>query len=212
MTFFGAMVVPLPCVGDAAIEPTVRVQTRWSVFHDHVTSNPALNPTRTDVTGVPTGYVDLDSKTSGLQPGDLIIVAGRPAMGKTSLALNIGEHVAIDKGMPVAVFSMEMGATQLALRMLSSVGRLDQQRLRTGRLFDEDWPKLTKRPPSMKLRSLRLRASSMMRMTAAKALGETSRAIAPTTSASTLAKTISGLYNSPGPNPHAMSAYISLSR
>jgi replicative DNA helicase len=96
-----------------------------------------------DVTGVPTGFTDLDSKTSGLQPGDLVIVAGRPAMGKTSLALNIGEHVAIDKGMPVAVFSMEMGAGQLALRMLSSVGRLDQQRLRTGRLFDEDWPKLT---------------------------------------------------------------------
>ena len=96
-----------------------------------------------DVTGVPTGFTDLDSKTSGLQPGDLVIIAGRPAMGKTSLALNIGEHVAIDKGMPVAVFSMEMGAGQLALRMLSSVGRLDQQRLRTGRLFDEDWPKLT---------------------------------------------------------------------
>jgi replicative DNA helicase len=96
-----------------------------------------------DVTGVPSGFTDLDSKTSGLQPGDLVIVAGRPAMGKTSFALNIGEHVAIDKGMPVAVFSMEMGATQLALRMLSSVGRLDQQRLRTGRLFDEDWPRLT---------------------------------------------------------------------
>ena len=96
-----------------------------------------------DVTGVPTGYTDLDSKTSGFQAGDLVIVAGRPAMGKTSFALNIGEHVAIDKGMPVAVFSMEMGASQLALRMLSSVGRLDQQRLRTGRLFDEDWPKLT---------------------------------------------------------------------
>ncbi len=96
-----------------------------------------------DVTGVPSGFVDLDKMTSGLQPGDLIIVAGRPAMGKTSFALNIGEHVAIDKGMPVAVFSMEMGASQLALRMLSSVGRLDQQRLRTGRLFDEDWPKLT---------------------------------------------------------------------
>jgi len=96
-----------------------------------------------DVTGAPTGFADLDSKTSGLQPGDLIIVAGRPSMGKTSLALNMGEHVAIDQGMPVAVFSMEMGASQLALRMLSSVGRLDQQRLRTGRLLDEDWPRLT---------------------------------------------------------------------
>jgi replicative DNA helicase len=96
-----------------------------------------------DVTGVPTGFADLDTKTSGLQPGDLIIIAGRPSMGKTALALNIGEHVAIDKGMPVAVFSMEMGASQLALRMLSSVGRIDQQRLRTGRLQDDDWPRLS---------------------------------------------------------------------
>jgi replicative DNA helicase len=96
-----------------------------------------------DITGVPTGFADLDSKTCGLQPGDLVIIAGRPSMGKTALALNIGEHVAIDLGMPVAVFSMEMGAAQLALRMLGSVGRIDQQRLRTGRLTDEDWPKLT---------------------------------------------------------------------
>ncbi len=96
-----------------------------------------------DVTGVPTGFTDLDTKTSGLQPGDLVIVAGRPSMGKTSLALNIGEHVAIDQGLPVAVFSMEMGATQLAMRMVCSVGRLDQQRLRTGRLVDDDWPRLT---------------------------------------------------------------------
>ncbi len=96
-----------------------------------------------DVTGVPTGFVDVDRMTSGLQPGDLIIVAGRPSMGKTAFALNIGEHVAIDQGLPVAVFSMEMGAPQLALRMLSSVGRINQQRLRTGRLEDGDWPKLT---------------------------------------------------------------------
>jgi replicative DNA helicase len=96
-----------------------------------------------EVTGVPSGFADLDSKTTGFQAGDLVIVAGRPSMGKTAFALNIGEHVAIEQGMPVAVFSMEMGASQLALRMLSSVGRLDQQRLRTGRLLDEDWPKLT---------------------------------------------------------------------
>ncbi len=96
-----------------------------------------------DVTGVPTGFADVDRMTSGLQPGDLIIVAGRPSMGKTAFALNIGEHVAIDQGLPVAVFSMEMGAAQLALRMLSSVGRINQQRLRTGRLEDGDWPKLT---------------------------------------------------------------------
>ncbi|MCS6943996.1 MAG: replicative DNA helicase [Sutterellaceae bacterium] len=96
-----------------------------------------------DVTGVPTGFVDLDSKTAGLQPGDLIVIAGRPSMGKTAFALNIGEHVAIDNGLPVAVFSMEMSASQLALRLLSSVGRIDQQRLRTGRLQEDDWPKLT---------------------------------------------------------------------
>src|SRR5437899_12976092 len=95
-----------------------------------------------DVTGVPTGFVDLDRMTSGFQPGDLIIVAGRPSMGKTSLALNIGENVALDTGMPVAVFSMEMGAAQLALRMIGSVGRLDQHKLRTVRLVAEAWDKL----------------------------------------------------------------------
>ena len=71
---------------------------------------------------MPTGFADLDRMTSGLQPGDLVIVAGRPSMGKTALALNIGEHVALNAGMPVAVFSMEMGASQLAMRMIGSVG------------------------------------------------------------------------------------------
>ncbi|HEY8027282.1 MAG TPA: replicative DNA helicase [Burkholderiaceae bacterium] len=96
-----------------------------------------------DITGVPTGFVDLDRMTSGLQPGDLVIVAGRPSMGKTAFSINIGETVAIESGLPVAVFSMEMGGAQLAMRMLGSVGRLDQHRLRTGRLVDEDWPRLT---------------------------------------------------------------------
>jgi len=96
-----------------------------------------------DITGVPTGFIDLDRMTSGLQPGDLIIVAGRPSMGKTAFSLNIGENVAIDSGLPVAVFSMEMGSAQLAMRMLGSVGRLDQSRLRIGKLNDEDWPRLT---------------------------------------------------------------------
>ncbi|MEA5098355.1 MAG: replicative DNA helicase [Burkholderiaceae bacterium] len=96
-----------------------------------------------DITGVPTGFTDLDRMTSGLQPGDLIVVAGRPSMGKTAFSVNIGENVAIDSGLPVAVFSMEMGAAQLAMRMIGSVGRLDQHRLRTGRLNDEDWPRLT---------------------------------------------------------------------
>ncbi|MDE2287713.1 MAG: replicative DNA helicase [Burkholderiales bacterium] len=96
-----------------------------------------------DVTGVPTGFTDLDRMTSGLQGGDLVIVAGRPSMGKTTFSMNIGEHIAVEEGLPVAVFSMEMPGTQLAMRMLGSVGRLDQHRLRTGRLTDEDWPKLT---------------------------------------------------------------------
>ena len=96
-----------------------------------------------DVTGIPSGFSDLDSMTSGLQPGDLIIVAGRPSMGKTAFSLNIAENVALDTGLPVAVFSMEMAATQLAMRMIGSVGRLDQHRMRTGRLEDEDWVRLT---------------------------------------------------------------------
>ena len=96
-----------------------------------------------DVTGVPTGFADLDRMTSGLQPGDLVVVAGRPSMGKTAFALNVGEHVALNTGQPVAVFSMEMGASQLALRMIGSVGRLDQHKLRTGRLASEDWERLS---------------------------------------------------------------------
>jgi replicative DNA helicase len=97
----------------------------------------------TEVTGIPTGFVDLDRMTSGLQAGDLVIVAGRPSMGKTSLAMNIAEHVAIEQGLPVAVFSMEMGAVQLAMRMLGSVGMLDQHRMRTGKLLTDDWPRVT---------------------------------------------------------------------
>jgi replicative DNA helicase len=96
-----------------------------------------------DVTGISTGFADLDSMTSGMQPGDLVIVAGRPSMGKTAFSLNIAENVALDSNLPVAVFSMEMGAAQLAMRMIGSVGRLDQHRMRTGRLEDEDWVRLT---------------------------------------------------------------------
>jgi replicative DNA helicase len=95
------------------------------------------------VTGIPTGFEDLDERTSGFQPGDLIIVAGRPSMGKTAFSLNIAENVALDSKKPVAVFSMEMGATQLATRMIGSVGRLDQHRMRNGNLEDEDWVRLT---------------------------------------------------------------------
>ena len=96
-----------------------------------------------DITGIPTGFVDLDRMTSGLQPGELVIVAGRPSMGKTAFALNIAENVALDSGLPVAVFSMEMAGTQLVMRMMGSVGKLDQHKVRTGRLQDEDWQRLT---------------------------------------------------------------------
>lgn len=95
------------------------------------------------VTGVPTGFIDLDRKTAGMHPGQLIIIAGRPAMGKTSFAMNIVEHVAIEKKLPVAVFSMEMDAVQLGHRMLGSVGRIHQHRLRTGEITNEDWPRIT---------------------------------------------------------------------
>lgn len=100
------------------------------------------NPNPSDVTGIPSGFVDLDQKTAGMHGGDLIIVAGRPSMGKTSFALNIGEHVAVSLGLPIAVFSMEMSAQQLATRMICSTGRLDAQKLRTGRLHDDDWSRL----------------------------------------------------------------------
>jgi len=95
------------------------------------------------VTGVPTGWSDFDEKTSGLQKGDLIIVAGRPSMGKTSFAMNIAENAAIQAGLSTAVFSMEMPGEQLAMRLLSSLGRIDQHKMRTGKLEDEDWPRLT---------------------------------------------------------------------
>jgi replicative DNA helicase len=96
-----------------------------------------------DITGIPTGFTDVDKMTSGLQPGDLVIVAGRPSMGKSTFAVNIGEHVAVEAGLPVCVFSMEMAGTQLARKLLSSAGRLHQMTLRNGRLNEDDWPRLT---------------------------------------------------------------------
>ncbi|MFM6990748.1 MAG: replicative DNA helicase, partial [Rhodoferax sp.] len=96
-----------------------------------------------DVTGVPTGFYDLDRMTAGFQAGDLVVLAARPSMGKTALAINIAEHVALNEGLPVAVFSMEMGAAQLAVRIVGSIGRINQSNLRTGKLTDEEWPRLT---------------------------------------------------------------------
>jgi replicative DNA helicase len=95
------------------------------------------------ITGVATGFADLDDKTSGLQPSDLVIVAGRPSMGKTAFAMNMVEQAAIKDRLTVGVFSMEMPAEQLTMRMLSSLGRIDQHKVRTGRLDDDDWPRLT---------------------------------------------------------------------
>ncbi len=95
------------------------------------------------ITGVATGYYELDGMTSGLQPADLVIVAGRPSMGKTAFAINIAQNVATKAGLPVAIFSMEMPSEQIAMRMLSSLGRIDQHKVRTGKLADDDWPRLT---------------------------------------------------------------------
>jgi replicative DNA helicase len=107
-----------------------------------------------DVTGVRTGFIDLDRMTAGLQPGDLIVLAARPSMGKTAFALNIAENVAVHEQLPVVVFSMEMGASQLALRMVGSLGRIDQSHLRTGRLSDDEWGRLSEAVDKLKSASV----------------------------------------------------------
>lgn len=95
------------------------------------------------VTGVATGFSEFDNKTTGLQGGDLIIVAGRPSMGKTSFAMNLSEYASLKNDAVTAIFSMEMSGTQLSTRLISSMGRINQQKIRTGKLTDEDWPRLT---------------------------------------------------------------------
>lgn len=95
------------------------------------------------VTGVSTGYVDLDKMTNGMQPSDLIIVAARPSMGKTTFAMNLCEHAAITSDKPVLIFSLEMPSEQIMMRMLASLGRIDQTKVRTGQLEDEDWARLS---------------------------------------------------------------------
>jgi replicative DNA helicase len=95
------------------------------------------------ITGLSTGFSDLDDMTSGIQRGDMIIIAGRPSMGKTALAMNIAEHAAIKNSQPILVFSMEMPGESLAMRMMSSLGHIDQHKVRTGKLHDDDWPRLT---------------------------------------------------------------------
>jgi len=137
---------------------------------DELSANPNA------VTGKATGFVDLDEMTSGMQDGDLVIVAGRPSMGKTAFALNLAEHVALNLGLPVLIYSMEMGGTQIAGRFLSSISKVDQQRLRTGRLEARDWDainqamvKLNDAPihidetPALNALELRARARRMWR-------------------------------------------------
>jgi replicative DNA helicase len=106
------------------------------------------------ITGLSTGYVDLDGRTSGLQRGDLVIVAGRPSMGKTAFAMNLVEHAVLRQDRPVLVFSLEMPAEQLVIRLLSSIGKIDQQRLRNGQLLEEDWPRLTNAANALRNRPL----------------------------------------------------------
>ena len=113
-----------------------------------------------DVTGVPTGFYDLDRMTAGFQAGDLIVLAARPSMGKTALAINIAENVALQEGLPVAVFTMEMGAAQLAVRIVGSIGRIDQGHLRTGKLTDEEWPRLTEAIEKLRTISLHIDESA----------------------------------------------------
>jgi len=96
------------------------------------------------ITGVPTGFSEFDKLTAGLQPSDLIILAGRPSMGKTALALNVAKNAAMEHRVPVAIFSLEMSEDQLAMRLLCSESRVNSQDLRTGFIKDRDWPKLTK--------------------------------------------------------------------
>jgi len=103
----------------------------------------ALFEAKSPITGIATGFMDFDKMTAGLQPADLIIVAGRPSMGKTTFAMNMAEYAAMKSDKPVLIFSMEMPAESLAMRMLSSLGRIEQQKLRTGDLKEEDWPRLT---------------------------------------------------------------------
>ncbi|RUO76895.1 replicative DNA helicase [Idiomarina tyrosinivorans] len=104
----------------------------------------ALSKTKNNngVTGVSTGFHDLDRKTAGLQPSDLVIVAARPSMGKTTFAMNLAENIALNHDKPVLVFSLEMPAEQLMMRMLASLSRVDQTKVRTGRLEDDDWARI----------------------------------------------------------------------
>lgn len=126
-------------VGEQTSKGKLGFQSTASLSVSFLDELQALSDNPSAVTGVSTGLDDLDKATTGLQSGDLIVLAARPSMGKTSLAVNVAEHVGIEENLPVAIFSMEMGAKQLMLRMVGSVGRVDQSKLRTGMLESDDW-------------------------------------------------------------------------
>ncbi len=113
-----------------------------NILPDTVDRIDVLHQSGGDITGIPTGFTEFDKLTAGLQPGELIIIAGRPSMGKSTLAINIAENAAIGARVPTAIFSMEMPSQQLAFRMISSLGRIDQTHLRTGKFPDEDWSRI----------------------------------------------------------------------
>ena len=112
------------------------------ILPDAVDRIDVLHQSEGDITGIPSGFTEFDKLTAGLQAGDMIVIAGRPSMGKTTLAINIAENAAIGTKVPTAIFSMEMPSQQLAFRMISSLGRVNQTHLRTGKFPDEDWSRI----------------------------------------------------------------------
>jgi replicative DNA helicase len=129
-------------IAEAGSRGKVGFRTVKSILPDVVNRIDELYNSKGMLTGIPTGFKQLDEMTSGLQPGDLIIVAGRPSMGKSTLAVNIAENAALGSHKSAAIFSMEMSAESLTLRMISSLGRINQSNLRSGRLQEEDWPRI----------------------------------------------------------------------
>ena len=124
-------------------KPRATITSIKEIVKDSIETIDRLYQKKTHVTGIPTGYVEFDIKTAGLHPSDLIIIAGRPSMGKSALALCIAEHAAVVEKSPVAFFSLEMSKEQLVQRLLCSHARVDAQRVRTGYFSQSDWPKLT---------------------------------------------------------------------
>ena len=130
-------------ISDESLKANSGFQNIKELLSDSVKRIEELSESGNSITGVPTGFNDFDKQTTGLQGGDLIIVAGRPSMGKTSFAMNLAEYASLKNDSVTAIFSMEMSGTQLSSRLISSMGRINQQKIRTGNLTDDDWPRLT---------------------------------------------------------------------